>query len=195
MSTTEGQAPSGAREAECLGPGLLVLVVGPSGAGKDTLLTYARRQLRDSDIMFARRRITRASDHTEDHLSIDHTAFEQGCAEGRFPLFWRANGLGYALGEDVRDAILAGRTVVANGSRATVAEARQRFERLKVVLVTAPASVLAARIAARGREAHDDAAQRLAREPTLDAPPDVGIMNDGAIEQAGERLVAYLKGL
>ena len=183
------------REVECLGPGLLVLVVGPSGAGKDTLLAYARRQLADSDVLFARRHITRASDHTEDHLSIDIATFEAGVAEGRFPLFWRANGLGYALGEDVRDAIKAGRTVVANGSRATVAEARKRFARIKVVLVTAPASVLAARIAARGREAHDDAAQRMAREPTLDAPPDVGIMNDGAIEQAGERLVAYLRGL
>ena len=195
MSTDGQQTIDSALEVECLGPGLLVLVVGPSGAGKDTLLAYARRQLADSDVLFARRHITRASDHTEDHLSIDIATFETGVAEGRFPLFWRANGLGYALGEDVRDAIKAGRTVVANGSRATVAEARTRFERIKVVLVTAPASVLAARIAARGREAHDDAAQRMAREPTLDAPPDVGIMNDGAIEQAGERLVAYLKGL
>ena len=193
--STDQQVEDGALAVECLGPGLLVLVVGPSGAGKDTLLAYARGQLAESDILFARRRITRASDHTEDHLSLDVAAFEQGVAEGRFPLHWRANGLGYALGEDVRDAIRAGRTVVANGSRATVAEARLSFARLKVVLVTAPASVLALRIADRGREAHEDAAQRMAREPTLDAPPDIGIMNDGAVELAGERLVAYLKAL
>ncbi|HZX84797.1 MAG TPA: phosphonate metabolism protein/1,5-bisphosphokinase (PRPP-forming) PhnN, partial [Reyranella sp.] len=66
-----------------LGPGLLVLVVGPSGAGKDTLLAYACRQLTEHDVLFARRHITRASDHTEDHLSIDFAAFEQGVAEGR----------------------------------------------------------------------------------------------------------------
>ncbi|HEY9214688.1 MAG TPA: phosphonate metabolism protein/1,5-bisphosphokinase (PRPP-forming) PhnN [Ancylobacter sp.] len=191
----DGALEAAERANERLGPGLLVLVVGPSGAGKDTLLAYARRQLTEHDVLFARRHITRASDHTEDHLSIDFAAFEQGVAEGRFPLHWRANGLGYALGEDVREAIQAGRTVVANGSRATVAEARLRFVRIKVVLVTAPFSVLAARIAARGREAHDDAAQRMAREPTLDAPPDIGIINDGAIEQAGERLAAYLAGL
>lgn len=199
-SSDVGQTMDGALEAEGraddrLGPGLLVLVVGPSGAGKDTLLAYARNRLSGRDILFARRRITRASDHTEDHESIDLAAFEQGVAEGQFPLYWRANGLGYALGDEVREAIEAGRTVVANGSRATIAEARLRFERIKVVLVTAPLSVLAARIAARGREAGDDAAQRMAREPTLDAPPDIGIINDGAIEQAGERLVAYLQGL
>ncbi|WGD31995.1 phosphonate metabolism protein/1,5-bisphosphokinase (PRPP-forming) PhnN [Ancylobacter sp. WKF20] len=179
-----------------LGPGVLVLVVGPSGAGKDTLLAYARARLagRD-DLVFARRRITRPVDATEDHIAIDTAAYDEGVAQGRFPLHWCANGLAYALGEEVGAAIAAGRTVVANGSRAAVAEARARFARLKVVHVTAPPEVLAARIAARGRESESEVLARLAREPALDAPPELRILNVDAVDAAGERLAAFLQGL
>lgn len=191
---TGGVRPAGG--VRCPGPGLLVFVVGPSGAGKDTILSYARRQLAErADIAFARRHITRPADATENHVSLDEGAFARGVAMGSFPLYWRANGLHYALGAEVGDDIAAGRVVVANGSRAAVAQARQLFGHMRVVHVTAPPEVLAARIAARGREAGGEVAQRLAREPVLDAPPDATIINDGSVEQAGEKLVAYLRGL
>ena len=178
------------------GPGVLVLVVGPSGAGKDTLIAYARARLagRD-DISFARRRITRAADATENHIALDEGEYARGVAEGRFPLHWRANGLCYALGEEVAVDIAAGRIVVANGSRAVIAEARRRFLNVKVVHVTAPAEVLAARLAARGREAEEAVLQRLAREPALDAPPELRILNVDAVDAAGERLAAFLRGM
>jgi ribose 1,5-bisphosphokinase len=176
--------------------GLLVLIVGPSGAGKDTLLAYAKARLGGrSDIVFARRLVTRPADATEDHEPFDVAAFEDGLAAGRFALAWRANGLCYALGPDVKAALAAGRTVVANGSRAAVAEARARYPRVKLVLITAPPEVLAARIAARGREDANATAGRLAREPALDAAPDLTILNDGAVELAGEKLAAFLAGL
>ena len=184
------------RGGEKLGPGLLVLVVGPSGAGKDTLLAYARDRLAArADISFARRRITRPSDATEDHVSLDAAAFAEALAQGRFPLHWQANGLSYALGEEVAQDISAGRTVVANGSRAAVAEARARFARVKLVHVTAPTELLAARIAARGRESAEDVLARLKREPPLDAPPDLTVLNVGAVETAGEALAGFLGGL
>lgn len=177
-------------------PGLLVLVVGPSGAGKDTLLAFARARLAGRpDIVFARRLVTRPPDGTEDHEPFDVAAFEEGVAADRFALGWRANGLCYALGADVKAALAAGHTVVANGSRAAVAEARARFARVKVVHITAPPTVLAARIADRGREDANARAGRLAREPALDAPPDLSIVNDGAVEPAGEKLAAFLAGL
>ncbi|GLK72551.1 phosphonate metabolism protein/1,5-bisphosphokinase (PRPP-forming) PhnN [Ancylobacter dichloromethanicus] len=179
-----------------LGPGLLVLVVGPSGAGKDTLLAYARERLagRD-DIRFARRRITRPADATEDHVSVDAAAFALAVELGRFPLHWQANGLSYALGEEVAQDIAHGRIVVANGSRAAVPEARARFARVKLVHVTAPTEILAARIAARGRESADEVLARLKREPPLDGPPDLRILNVDGVDAAGERLAAFLRGL
>ena len=179
-----------------LGPGLLVLVVGPSGAGKDTLIAYARGHLKGrEDIRFARRRITRPADATENHIALDEDAFAREMALGSFPLHWRANGLGYALGAEVAEDIAAGRIVVANGSRAAVPAARARFARVKVVHVTAPLDVLAERIAARGRESGEAVRARLAREPALDALPDLTIVNDGPAEVAGEKLAAYLRGL
>lgn len=184
------------RGGEKFGPGLLVLVVGPSGAGKDTLLAYARDRLAGrADISFARRRITRPTDATEDHVSVNAAAFAQALAQGRFPLHWQANGLSYALGEEVAEDISAGRTVVANGSRAAVGEARARFARVKLVHVTAPTELLAARIAARGRESAEDVLARLKREPPLDAPPDLTVLNVGAVETAGEQLAGFLRGL
>lgn len=176
--------------------GRLVLVVGPSGAGKDTLLSFAKARLAGRpDILFARRMVNRPPDATEDHEPFDEAAFEDGIAMGRFALAWRANGLCYALGPDVKAALDAGRTVVANGSRAAVTEARARFADVKLVLVTAPPEVLAARIAARGREDVNARAGRLAREPALGATPDITIVNDGTLEPAGERLTAFLEGL
>ncbi|WP_183190289.1 phosphonate metabolism protein/1,5-bisphosphokinase (PRPP-forming) PhnN [Ancylobacter tetraedralis] len=178
------------------GPGVLVLVVGPSGAGKDTLIGHARERLAArTDIRFARRRITRAADATENHIALDEDAFAAGVAAGRFPLHWRANGLCYALGEEVAEDLAAGRIVVANGSRAAVPEARERFLHVKLVHVTAPPEVLAARITARGREGEVALAQRLAREPVLDGEPDLRILNVGAPFEAGERLAAFLRGL
>ncbi|HSI40972.1 MAG TPA: phosphonate metabolism protein/1,5-bisphosphokinase (PRPP-forming) PhnN [Xanthobacteraceae bacterium] len=178
-----------------LGPGTLVLVVGPSGAGKDTLLAYARARLRRPEVLFARRRITRTPDGTEDHERLSPAEFESGVASGAFALHWRANGLGYALGSEVAAAVRSGRPVVANGSRAAVTEARQRFADVRVVLVSAPPAVLAARLAARGRESGAALSERLARVPALDEAPDLAVLNDGAVEQAGERLVAYLAAL
>lgn len=181
---------------EKLGPGLLVLVVGPSGAGKDTLLAYARARLAErTDLRFARRRITRPADATENHIPLDERDFAQGVALGSFPLYWRANGLSYALGAEVAEDILAGCTVVANGSRAAVSEARRRFARVKTVHITAPVEMLAARIAARGRESAQDVLARLKREPALDAPPDLTVLNVGTVETAGAALADFLDGL
>ena len=183
-------------EADRIGPGPLVLVVGPSGAGKDTLLAYARERLAGSSgLAFARRRITRPTDATEDHLSVDAAAFAHGVEAGAFPLHWRANGMSYALGPEVAAAIRAGQAVVANGSRAAVKEACTRFADVRVVLITAPPQVLAARIAARGRESAEDVAQRLKREPALERAPELTLVNDGLPEVAGERLVAFLQRL
>ena len=175
---------------------MLVLVVGPSGAGKDTLLDAARAALAAEDrVRFVRRVITRPVDPDgEPHESVTEAEYVKRQASGGFALAWRAHGLQYGIPADIALDLEAGRVVVANVSRAMVADAATRFD-TRVIEVTAPADVLARRLAARGREDAVDVARRLSRaiELPMPVPRDV-IVNDGTVEQGARKMVALLRG-
>ncbi len=172
--------------------GCLVLVVGPSGAGKDTLIRLARAALDgDPRYVFPRRLVTRPPSPDEDNDQIDEAAFAAACAAGRFTLHWRAHGLGYALPAEAGRLAAEGRVVVCNVSRRVVAQARDACPRVSVVEVTAPPETLMQRLAARGRAADGDLAARLARAVPVEA--DLRILNTGAPEAAAARLVAHLR--
>lgn len=169
---------------------MLVLVVGPSGAGKDTLLAAAREALAgDPRIRFVRRAITRPAEAGhEDHEPVTEADF----ARRDFALSWAAHGLRYGIPGDITDDLARGRIVVANVSRGVIATAAARFP-ARVVEVTAPPEVLAARLAGRGREDAADIAARLARQVPLPAGVPVRrVMNDGSLA-AG--IAAFLAAL
>ena len=92
------------------GTGMFVCLVGPSGAGKDTLLRLVR------DKLAARARlqlspaagVTRPPPHMKTMLVLTETAYLEGVRSGRFALAWRAHGLGYAIDGDVLPALAAG---------------------------------------------------------------------------------------
>ncbi|MCX5571048.1 phosphonate metabolism protein/1,5-bisphosphokinase (PRPP-forming) PhnN [Kaistia nematophila] len=181
-----------------MGTGVLVAVVGPSGVGKDTLIGHAKASLAGDDgFVFVRRLVTRGENAFEDHDTLDEAAFAEGVEAGRFPVSWRAHGLGYALPAATLEAIEAGAVVICNFSRGAIAAARERFPAVRVVAISAPDAILAARLIARGRETEEGVAARLAREAVCarEIDPDLTIVNDRPIEQSGGELVAYLKGL
>ncbi len=70
--------------------GAFVAVVGPSGAGKDTLIAHAKAALADEPpVEFVRRVITRPSDGaTEDHDTLTEAEFLEALANGAFALAW-----------------------------------------------------------------------------------------------------------
>lgn len=175
-------------------PGRLVAVVGPSGAGKDTVMDGARRRLADAaDIVFVRRVITRpAGAGGEDHLAASPDEFAAMKASGAFLLDWDAHGIRYGIPASVADDVAAGKVCVANLSRAAVADARRRLPTV-VVEITAPIPILAERLARRGRETAADIAERLRRAGTVKADADHVIVNDGAPEQAVEALARILR--
>lgn len=155
---------------------MLVLVVGPSGAGKDTLLNAARRALAgDARFRFVRRVITRPADPAgEDHEPVTEAQF----AARDFALQWQAHGLRYGIPADVAADLSRGVVVVANVSRAVITEAAARFP-VRVIEVTAPPQILAERLAARGREAATDIAARLVRTVALPENIDTDtVLND-----------------
>src|SRR5262249_8767332 len=88
----------------------------------------------------------------------------------------------------------AGKTVVCNVSRAVISHLRCRYVDVRVVLVTAPADVLAARLAARRRATDGAVDTRLARSAPAhsDLAPDVVIDNVGDPPIGVEKLIAII---
>lgn len=178
------------------GGGVFVAVVGSSGAGKDTLIGYARERLGPvARVRFIRRVVTRKADPAhEDHIAIGDDAFADGIRHKAFALHWQANGLRYAVPAAADLWFATGDVVVANLSRASLSEALARYRRLAVVNVTAPLSVLQARLQARAREDEGDISARLARIGPLgvDARIVLDLDNSGPVQQAGDRLTSLL---
>ena len=169
---------------------MLVLVVGPSGAGKDTLLDAARRALaKDPRFRFVRRVITRPAEAGgEAHEAVTPEEF----ATRRFALQWQAHGLSYGIPADIVDDIKRGLTVVVNASRTIISKAAERFP-MRVIEVTAPADILAKRLALRGRERATDVAERLSRNIALPADMAVEtVTNDTTLEDGVARFLAAL---
>lgn len=179
--------------------GHLVLVVGPSGAGKDSVMMGAKALLRgDDNVFFPRRFVTRLSNpDAEDHVSMSEMEFAVAVADGAFALWWRAHGNSYGIGRFVESHLDSGATVVVNCSRASVSDARDRFPNVTVIEITAPEEILVSRIVARGRETADQARERVSRK-VPDYPPSVRverILNDRTLDEAVAAFCAILRGL
>ena len=140
----------------------LFAIVGPSGAGKDTLMEAARA--RDPEVYLVRRVITRPSEAGgEDFEGVSQAEFDRRLAAGEFVLHWQAHGLSYGIPATVRDVLAKGRPVLFNGSRAMLSDAARTFPGLKVIHVTARPDVLRARLKKRGRESPEEIEKRLER--------------------------------
>ena len=179
-----------------IGPGRFIVVVGPSGAGKDTLIGLARTACADArNIVFPRRVVTRQASAFEDNEQIGLDAFRQARTRGDFALRWEAHGHCYALPRGIDDDIRAGRTVVVNVSRTVVDAIRRAYADVTVVLITAPSDVLAERLAARARSSDGQIEYRLGRAvDDVAAGPDVTIANVGSVEDHARELVQVIKG-
>ncbi len=197
MTGRAGTAPGDAAAAATGGrTGAVIVVVGPSGAGKDSVMGYAARHFAGDDrFVFARRVITRPSDAGgEAHIGVDTAAFARMKEEGGFCVSWEAHGLCYGVPAEVQAQIAQGAVVIVNGSRQALCAFVDTFPRLKVVTITAHAEVRAERLARRGRESGEAIAGRLDRQPRgpdLDLDQ-VTIDNSGPLEFAGDAFVRLL---
>jgi ribose 1,5-bisphosphokinase len=183
-------------QAAAIGPGRLVLVVGPSGAGKDTLLGLARTACADDlNVVFPRRVITREASASEENEEVSIGTFQEALTRGEYAMHWEAHGHCYALSRGIDDEIRAGRTIVANVSRTVIGAMRRAYADVVVVSITAPPNVLAERVAMRARSSDGRLEGRLGRTvEDASAVPDVTIVNISSAEYHARQLVRVIKG-
>lgn len=178
-------------------PARLIYVVGPSGSGKDSLMRYAREELAgDPGVVFAHRYITRAADAGgENHVALTRAEFATRLRNRLFALAWESHGHAYGVGIEIDQWLAKGATVVLNGSREYMAEAKRRFPELLAVTIDVPAEVLRERLLARGREDRSAIERRLARHLAMQSQTWQGhvIANDGPVERGGQALVALIR--
>ena len=179
--------------------GRMIVVVGPSGAGKDTLMAAAAERFAgDPRLHVVRRVITRPSDAGgEDFDGVDIEEFERRQASGDFAVHWQAHGLHYGIPRDACGCVEAGQLVIANGSRSALKHFQKAFPHLLVLNIVASKAVLAERLFARGRESREDIEQRLQRGD-LGVKGDfevVTIDNSGPLDRSVADMTALLGDL
>lgn len=180
--------------------GRLVYCMGPSGAGKDSLLDWLHAHLpQPSPVHWAQRTISRAATSGgEAHEGVSPAKFAALCSEHAFALHWQANGLGYGVQHAQLAPLAQGHWVLLNGSRAYLPEALARFPDLVAVHITASPQVLRERLLSRGRETREEVEARVQRALAYTPPPGAAsleVHNDGALGDAGQRLLNALKNL
>lgn len=178
--------------------GQLVYVVGPSGAGKDSILSWleahgagALRSVR------ARRTITRPNlPGAEAHEVVTAEQFEQLARSGVLAMHWVANGCRYGVRVSELAALASGAVVWVNGSRAYLPQAQALFPGMAVLAISAPEHVLRQRLLARGRETAAGVEARLARNaslPALQHPRLATVCNNASLDEAGQAALAALR--
>ncbi|WP_028577410.1 phosphonate metabolism protein/1,5-bisphosphokinase (PRPP-forming) PhnN [Desulfomicrobium escambiense] len=170
----------------------LIYIMGPSGAGKDSLMSAARMLLpAGAPVGFAHRYISRPADAGgENHVALSRAEFGLRLARGLFALSWESHGFAYGVGREIDLWLGRGLTVVLNGSREALPAALRAYPDLLPVLVSVPEDELRRRLGGRGREDGTEMERRLDRARMIvpEVPGLVRFDNSGPLAERGRAL-------
>jgi len=175
----------------------LIYVMGPSGAGKDSLIRWVMENKSASmKLHWAKRLVTRhwpQGEGCDEHVSLE--AFEKLLESQTLGMHWFAHDIHYGildceLMNNPPDAL-----VLINGSRAYFPKALELYPQLLAIHITASASTLEQRLNQRARESEDQISLRLTR-PQLVKPkgdvPWLDVLNEGDLKEGGQQILSFL---
>jgi len=156
--------------------GHLFLIVGPSGAGKDTLINYVTERL---PIKRVKRVITRASDEYEDFTSVNEEEFDKQ----EYFITWESYGRKYGIPQ------LGSGDYIINVSRDVINKIKKKRPDTIIIELKTKPEVLKQRLEARTR---GEVKERLERRVEVQSDIIIETSNpDSSV--AGEELVSYLR--
>ena len=176
----------------------LYFLIGPSGAGKDTLLREIKStRYAEKQPLVAHRYITRPQRmFDENHIELSTFDFHQRKESGLFLFEWCSHGNQYGIGREIKKWIKSGNDVIVNGSREYLSQARKIHPSLIPIWITVAETVLYQRLSNRGRETEADIELRIQRNRELElTKPEscVLINNDQSIEDTVGQIIALTK--
>ncbi len=181
--------------------GQLIYLMGASGAGKDSLIRYARQHLgNQSSILFTTRYITRphVDPENETHLPVSPYEFNVLQKNGTLAMHWRRNGIDYGIDKEINSWLEKGKIVVINGSRQYLSLALEDYPDIHVILVKANQDLLLKRLQTRGRETPEKIEERMKQANTFLKLEDQNsrftiIENNNSLKTAGDKFLELLQ--
>jgi ribose 1,5-bisphosphokinase len=177
-------------------PGLLILVVGNSGSGKDSIMRgVIERYPSDlKSLYLTQRYITRPYSDTEDYIAIKPEDFKKLSLQGEFVLEWHIYGLDYGVPIEIDDWLEKGHPVLVNVSRTVIKKARRMYQNILVVFIDVSFEITRKRVKERARESGVRLDERILRAIQNQDVPDADFIvdNSGDLDDAINQFLNYL---
>lgn len=167
----------------------IVLIVGPSGVGKDTLIKAAKKQLKN-EANFVKRYITRKPDKNEKNFYLDKFAFEILKHNSFFVSSWSAHDNFYGIAKNSIKNTLN----IISISRSKICDFEKIYDEVYTINITVNKEELKNRLLTRNRENEEEIEKRLNRSyKKIEAKNLIEFDNSLKIEQSVFNFVKLLK--
>jgi len=169
----------------------IVLIIGPSGVGKDTLLKEARKSLNGS-FNFINRYITRKPCKSEDNFYLDEYAFEILKHNSFFISTWNAHRNYYGI---AKKSIKNGINIISI-SRSKIKDFENLYDNVYTINITVSKENLKIRLENRARETDEEIKKRLNRNyPKIEAKNLIEFDNSEKLEVTSKRFLDLLRSI